>query len=341
MFIRIVRHIRIPLIVALLFAISSWRSARPAPLQGHPIKEAVKCTILFDEGTLTEERAANLSKALLGTYGEFNNCDVAIEPQLEEVENWKRLKKGRYDIIVLDTATAIPPRYKKFVRVSLEISPGKVWAVSSRNPNLLTSINFWFAYFCNSDDYTFMKRRYLRPPIHLNPHYFKGGGSNGSISDYDDIIKRYSEFVGVDWRLISAIIYEESRFNLSAVSSRNARGLMQVKATTAAIYGVYDVHDPELNIKAGTLHIGDLINRYKSQGMDYNNAVKFALGSYNAGAGRINICRQTAEKLGYNPDIWEDVVMAFPRVADFKGYQTVKYVDGVIQKYHQYCSSVN
>jgi Predicted soluble lytic transglycosylase fused to an ABC-type amino acid-binding protein len=341
MFIKIVRYLLILLVAAALFTVSSWRTTELAPLPFHPQGDTLNCTILFDDSSQAAERSATLNKALLSTFGDFNEYGVNVEPQLEEMESWSRLVRGRYDIIVHDTADKIPASYRDLVNLSVSISPGKVWAVAADNPQLLNYINLWISEFKDSDDYKYMSRRYLHPAIHVNPYYFKGGGGNGSISAYDNIIKQYSEFVGVDWRLISAIIYHESRFTIDAVSTKNARGLMQIKEATAAKYGVFDIQDPELNIKAGTLHIGDLINRFISQGMDYDNAVKFALGGYNAGTGRIKICRETAESLGYNPNVWEDVVMAFPHVPNFKGNQTVKYVEVVIQKYHQYCQSVD
>ena len=49
------------------------------------------------------------------------------------------------------------------------------------------------------------------------------------LSPYDGLIGKYAAAAGIDWRLIAAIIYEESRFAPNSVSDAGAYGLMQVR----------------------------------------------------------------------------------------------------------------
>ena len=53
------------------------------------------------------------------------------------------------------------------------------------------------------------------------------------ISEYDEIIKKGVRRLGWDWRMMAAIVWNESRFNIHAVSSQGARGLMQFMPRTA------------------------------------------------------------------------------------------------------------
>lgn len=95
-------------------------------------------------------------------------------------------------------------------------------------------------------------------------------------STYDRLIRRYAEEHGVDFALIKAIMQAESSFNPYAVSSKGARGLMQVMPETASRYGVRDIYNPTENIRAGVEHL-----KYLSE--IFNNKVYLVIAAYNAG----------------------------------------------------------
>ena len=77
--------------------------------------------------------------------------------------------------------------------------------------------------------------------------------------------------------LIAAIIMVESGGNPRAVSASGNIGLMQLKRSTAAGYGVTDLYDPVENIKAGARYLHDLLIRF-------HNDIPLAVAGYNAGA---------------------------------------------------------
>ena len=60
------------------------------------------------------------------------------------------------------------------------------------------------------------------------------------ISKYDKYIKYYSEMYGLDWRLMAALCYQESRFRQDIKNEWGAIGLFQVKQMTA--------NEPYINI---------------------------------------------------------------------------------------------
>ena len=123
---------------------------------------------------------------------------------------------------------------------------------------------------------------------------------------------------------------------MGAQSSRSAKGLMQIKQSTAARYGIDDIYDPDLNVKAGTLHIDYLLNIYRKEGVDSANVIKFALAAYNAGEGRIQECRNVADSLGYNANEWDEVVKVFDKMPNFSGKETKRYVNAIMEKYESY-----
>ena len=180
------------------------------------------------------------------------------------------------------------------------------------------------------------------------------GTRTGRISPYDDIVKRQSRLLGWDWRLLSAVIFKESRFSMGARSRRGAVGLMQVKPSTAAVYGISDLFSPEENIKAGTMFLQQIQKRYIAMGFDSVNVVKFTLAAYNAGESRIEDCINFTLDQGGNFTDWEAVARTIPQMADpeyyedaeylrhgkFNGSETISYVKDVLSKYEEYLSVI-
>ena len=66
----------------------------------------------------------------------------------------------------------------------------------------------------------------------------------GRLSPYDDLIKRYAIRYGLDWRLMAAQAYQESRFDPKAQSWVGAQGLFQVMPATGKSLGFDNLDGP-------------------------------------------------------------------------------------------------
>jgi soluble lytic murein transglycosylase-like protein len=99
---------------------------------------------------------------------------------------------------------------------------------------------------------------------------------------YDPYIEQVAKDNGVDPSLVKAVALVESGFNPKAVSSKGARGIMQLLPSTAKRYGVSgsDLHDPYQNLRAGAAHLRDLLD-------EFDGNVTLALAAYNAGSGAV------------------------------------------------------
>ena len=95
-------------------------------------------------------------------------------------------------------------------------------------------------------------------------------------SPYDDLIQRTANFLQLDAALLKAVMHVESAFNRYAISSKGARGLMQLMPGTASRYGVVSVFDPRQNVIGGARYLRDLLKQF-------DNDTRLALAGYNAG----------------------------------------------------------
>jgi hypothetical protein len=90
------------------------------------------------------------------------------------------------------------------------------------------------------------------------------------------MVQHFADKTGLSERLVMAVIAVESAFDPNAVSSREALGLMQLTADTAARFGVKDPFDPEQNVRGGTTYLHWLLARFAGN-------LTLALAAYNAG----------------------------------------------------------
>ena len=104
---------------------------------------------------------------------------------------------------------------------------------------------------------------------------------------YGEMVGTYSEKAGIDPSLAYAVMRAESAFVPTATSPVGARGLMQLMPKTAAMVmnekkiEPERLYDPELNIRLGTKHLRELIDKYGGN----QTAV---IASYNAVASKFN-----------------------------------------------------
>ncbi len=171
------------------------------------------------------------------------------------------------------------------------------------------------------------------------------------ISEYDAIIKRGVHRLGWDWRMMASIVWNESRFNINAVSSQGARGLMQFMPRTAARFGLEgeELKDPKKNIEAGVEYLKFLERRF-DEIEDRDERIKFVLAGYNAGPGHVRDAMALAKKYGDDPYIWDNSVEKWLLALQeskyymdnvckhgfFRGRYTVRYVKNVFNKYEEY-----
>jgi hypothetical protein len=94
--------------------------------------------------------------------------------------------------------------------------------------------------------------------------------------EFDSYIVEAAAQHNVDTELIRAVIQVESEFDHRAVSSKGARGLMQLMPDTARRLGVTNAFDPRQNILGGTRYLRALLDLFQGD-------TALATAAYNAG----------------------------------------------------------
>lgn len=114
------------------------------------------------------------------------------------------------------------------------------------------------------------------------PDYVWLAKQRNRSSEFDEIINRHARRYGVDPVLVRAVITVESNFNPSLVSSKGARGLMQLMPATGKRFGVeaHELHDPEENIRGGVAYLAQLQRLFPGD-------LRRVLAAYNAGEGAV------------------------------------------------------
>lgn len=128
----------------------------------------------------------------------------------------------------------------------------------------------------------------------------------------------------LDWRLLAAIGFQESRWNPKATSSTGARGVMMLTSDTAEEMGVADRANAKANIFAGARYLARVIKMVPKH-IPEPDRTWFAVAAYNVGFGHLEDARVLAQKMGKDPDSWAAVSSVLPLLSDRRWYSKTKY----------------
>ncbi|MCG8616266.1 MAG: membrane-bound lytic murein transglycosylase MltF [Desulfobacterales bacterium] len=144
------------------------------------------------------------------------------------------------------------------------------------------------------------------------------------LPKYQDVIMEESAKYGFDWRLVAAVVYQESHFNPKATSFTNVRGLMQVTNATAKEMGIKDRLNPQESVRAGIKYL-DLMHQRFNHIEDEYQRLLFALASYNIGYGHVKDALRIAKEQGLDPHTWQTLKTTLPLLSKPEYYKKTKY----------------
>ncbi|MCP3981033.1 MAG: transporter substrate-binding domain-containing protein [bacterium] len=211
---------------------------------------------------------------------------------------------GMYGLAVVDShALDIELGWRDDVEAKFAIRRDTplVWAVRDTNPDLHSTIDEFVRREYRGLLYNVVYERYFKDPTTIRTAATRD--PQDDLTPYDDIVKRYAQQYGFDWRLILSQMYQESRFDPQARSFAGAEGLMQVLPRTAEQLGFETLEDPDTAIHAGVKYLDWVRDRFEPE-LSVRDRMWFTLAGYNAGPGHVRDARRLADQLGYNPNRW-------------------------------------
>jgi soluble lytic murein transglycosylase-like protein len=111
---------------------------------------------------------------------------------------------------------------------------------------------------------------------HYSFYAHEAGDGKALSRSVTDLIKRYAVLNRLDVNLVRAVVRAESNYDINALSSKGAMGLMQLHPETAKDLKISDPFDPLQNISGGTRYLRQMLDRFKGN-------LDLALAAYNAG----------------------------------------------------------
>ncbi|HUW93505.1 MAG TPA: transporter substrate-binding domain-containing protein [Bacteroidales bacterium] len=306
-------------------------------------------TIFVQKGSSYAQRLYNLERE---TGVEIDIIEVPFDAE----DLSRQVADGEIEFTVCDENIAnIMANLLDNLDITTPVSPAQnlAWGVRKTGSDaLLEELNSWIIGYSTTSAYARLEAKYfrgVRSARIASSEYFST--STGKVSQYDDIIRSYSDTIGWDWRMLAALIFQESRFNASITSPVGAYGLMQVMPSTGRHFGLDVRRSVENNVYAGVRYISWLNTLFNDKVPDPVERVKFILASYNAGQGHVLDAMKLADKNGLDPGKWDDNVSVYlsrksdPAVYDDpvvkhgslkQGDAVNKYVHDILERYEHY-----
>jgi membrane-bound lytic murein transglycosylase F len=240
-------------------------------------------TIHVRRGTSYEARLKALKEKGL-------DIEIVLHDDVPTEELIRMVAEKEIELTVADSNVAfLNRRYYPEIRIAFPLGKEESlgWAVKKGERTLLDKVNEFFRKI--KADGTFQKL--------YNKYY-----ANVEIFDYVDL-KKYHERLderlpkykamiqkaarknNFDWRLIAAMVYQESHFDPKATSCTGVEGIMQLTQDTAEHMGIDDHRDPEQSIMGGVKYLRKLYKDFR-EAKDPDR-IYLALASYNVGKGHV------------------------------------------------------
>lgn len=297
-------------------------------------------TIHIRKNTSYHERLLELKKTGI-------NIHLALYENIPTEEFLRQIQNGEIQITIADSNIfRLNRRYYPDIRIAFPVSYQQSlgWAVKKNDIQLLNKINAFFKKTKKDGTFGRIYNKYYAGTQQFDYVDIKKFHNRlkTKLPEYRQLIEEESEKYNFDWRLITAVIYQESHFNPNATSYTGVRGLMQLTRITAIEMGVENRLNPTQSIKGGIKYLNKLYNRFNHLHPD--ERIKFALASYNVGYGHIKDAQKIARDSGLDINQWSSIEQTLPllRYRQFyeksrhgyaRGTEPVRFVKRILKYY--------
>ena len=142
------------------------------------------------------------------------------------------------------------------------------------------------------------------------------------LPQYELTFREVSKIHNLDWKLLAAIAYQESKWDNKAVSPTGVRGLMMLTKNTAKMLKV-DRLNPNESIEGGARYLKSLLSKFSK--FNQTTRVHLALAAYNLGPGHVDDILLLATRDNKNIDDWKILKSYLLKLNQKKFYLNMKY----------------
>lgn len=320
--------------------------------------QTIETHVVYRRGSLRPRKPEDLQNGILWLAADGNHKDIIheLEENTDEKLNWEEVAdkntdellnmvdKGQIDYTLAnDYQLALSQRYNHHLRIgfTLEEETKLGWGFAKNtDDSLIRSANIFFSiltkyqlmgelvekYYGYTDNLNFVdKRLYFR---HIAQR----------LPKYKEFFLMAEAETGLDWRLLAAIGYQESHWQVRATSNTGVRGIMMLTRATAKELGIKNRIDPENSILGGARYLKILEEKIPAS-VPMPDRIWLALAGYNLGFRHLTSIRKTVKHEGGNPNSWHHIKEKLPTKASKKknengfshsrGVQARNYVDKV------------
>lgn len=278
------------------------------------------------------------------------DLEILEYPKTTTEDMIDKLMQGEFDFVAVDShLLAIESAYRDNLKINLTLGEetGIAWALRPDQLQLKSQLNSFIKQEYRGLFYNMTYNKYFKNRRKMGQLKAERLLPGGELSPYDDIIKPLTEQYGMDWRLIVAQMYQESKFDPEAKSFAGALGLMQVMPRTGRDLGYSELNQVENGISAGVAYMDWLEDRFPGD-LTLEERLFFTLAAYNVGAGHVHDAQRLTRQLGRDPNRWFEHVEAamlllakpeYYKKARFgyaRGSEPVKYVKEIRERYLNY-----
>ncbi|MCK9285150.1 MAG: membrane-bound lytic murein transglycosylase MltF [Rhodocyclaceae bacterium] len=272
--------------------------------------------------------ASPQAEALTRMSGTPPRFTVIQRSGVAEFELLQNVGERRTDLAATDTL-----QYRLALQLfpDLEVVqslPGKLrfaWAFATEDKALWNAAQDFIAEMQRSGQLARLKDRYFGHIERIKPQ-----GITELLDDMRTTLPRYRKDFqdaqaasGIDWRLLAALAYQESKWDPNATSPTGVRGMMMLTEDTADRLRVNNRLDPKQSIRAGAKYLADLRDGLPDEVAEPDRTW-LALAAYNLGMGHMNGARAIATGMKRDPNSWYEMKKVLPLMARPEVYSHLK-----------------
>ena len=301
--------------------------------------------VIYVAGTFRPRSVSDLTTMNIVVLAESSHADTlhtlqknqAPDLTWEEVDEadtmhlLELLKLGKADIAIVDSnefsvQQSLYPRQK--VAFDLHEEQDMVWylAPGIDNTHLMVFINDFLERLENDGTMARLREQHFGHTdgvSRISAHVFTQNMQQ-TLPLYRRLIRQVAIEYQMDWHLLAAMSYQESRWDPNATSPTGVRGMMMLTKPTARELGVENRLDVTQSLRGGARYLKDLKRRLPKR-LQEPDRTWMALAAYNVGLGHLEDARVLTERQGGNPDLWRDVMQKLPLLQESKYYKKTRY----------------